>query len=123
MFKVSALARAWHTEVREGFLPRGDPHLDRQLVGDAGDRNVLLPATRGRRFDGLFDDVRIYNRALTATEIQNDMDALSVELSTTRPPAARPPPPGSALFHFPFLHPFGGEVGGPVQPDSEPRAW
>ncbi|MEV4186794.1 LamG-like jellyroll fold domain-containing protein [Streptosporangium canum] len=75
VFKVSALARARHPEVREGFLPRVRPDLDRQLVGDAGDRNALLPATRGRRFDGLIDDVRIYNRALTATEIKNDMNA------------------------------------------------
>ncbi|MEU7004513.1 LamG-like jellyroll fold domain-containing protein [Nonomuraea sp. NPDC046570] len=56
-------------------MPRVRPDLDRRLIGDAGDRNALLPETRGRRFDGLIDDVRIYNRALTATEIKTDMNA------------------------------------------------
>ncbi|MEU7896498.1 LamG-like jellyroll fold domain-containing protein [Nonomuraea sp. NPDC049152] len=30
---------------------------------------------RWHPFDGFIDDVRVYNRALTATEIQNDMNA------------------------------------------------
>jgi chitodextrinase len=44
-------------------------------------------------FSGLIDDVRVYNRALTATEIQTDMNT-PVGGSVTPPP---PPPPGDTM--------------------------
>jgi fibronectin type 3 domain-containing protein len=50
----------------------------------------------GEAFNGLIDEVRIYNKALTASEIQGDMDR-SVTVDTTPPTVtARTPAPGAA---------------------------
>jgi fibronectin type 3 domain-containing protein len=50
----------------------------------------------GEYFNGLIDEVRVYNRALTATEIQGDMDR-SVTVDTTAPTVtAKTPPNGAA---------------------------
>ena len=50
----------------------------------------------GEYFNGLIDEVRIYNRALSATEIQNDM-VRSITPDTTPPTVtARTPGPGAA---------------------------
>ncbi|MFG1705508.1 LamG-like jellyroll fold domain-containing protein [Nonomuraea sp. M3C6] len=47
----------------------------------------------GEYFNGLIDDVRVYNRALTATEIQND---LNTPIGPVGPPDTQPPTaPGS----------------------------
>jgi fibronectin type 3 domain-containing protein len=53
----------------------------------------------GEYFSGLIDEVRIYNRALSASEIQGDMDR-SVTVDTTPPTvSSRTPAPGSAGVH------------------------
>ena len=41
----------------------------------------------GEWFNGLIDEVRVYNRALTAAEIQSDMNT-SISASDTTPPSA-----------------------------------
>src|SRR5206468_2316498 len=47
----------------------------------------------GEYFTGLIDEVRVYNRALSAAELQNDMNT-SVTPDTT-PPAVTPKSPAS----------------------------
>ena len=42
-------------------------------------------------FQGQIDDVRVYNRALSASELQTDMNT-PVGGSTTTPPPTTPPP-------------------------------
>ena len=50
----------------------------------------------GQYFNGLIDEVRIYNTALSAAQIQTDM-ATPVEPSTPPPPDTTPPTNPSAL--------------------------
>jgi hypothetical protein len=60
----------------------------------------------GEFFQGAIDDVRIYNRALNATQIGADMTA-----GGTPPPPPPPPAPGSALvLSFNFDEPSGNAV-------------
>jgi concanavalin A-like lectin/glucanase superfamily protein len=44
------------------------------LVASTGPLSIGANAVWGEHFRGLIDEVRVYNRALTATEIQTDMN-------------------------------------------------
>ena len=49
----------------------------------------------GEYFKGVIDEVRVYNRALSAAEIQTDMNT-NVDTGGPPPPTATPTPPGTA---------------------------
>ena len=68
---------------------RQHPHLDQPL-------NIGSDSIYGQYFNGLIDEVRIYNIALSAAQIQTDM-ATPVEPSTPPPPDTTPPTNPSAL--------------------------
>src|SRR3989442_1171151 len=59
--------------------PTGALHIDRDSVW-------------GEWFQGLIDNVRVYNRALSVSELQTDMNA-PVGSGSPPPPAPPPPPP------------------------------
>ncbi|MEV0228470.1 LamG-like jellyroll fold domain-containing protein [Nonomuraea sp. NPDC050786] len=63
------------------------------IRGDAQPLRIGGSALWGEYFNGLIDDVRVYNRALTPTEIQNDMNT---PIGPAGPPDTQPPTaPGS----------------------------
>ena len=76
-------ARSTSTASRPAQLARQrrDHHLDRRRSSIGGN------AIWGEWFQGDIDEVRIYNRALTATEIQADMNT-SISAPDTTPPSA-----------------------------------
>ena len=49
------------------------------LITSTGALQIGGNAIWGEWFNGLIDEVRVYNRALSATEIQADMDTLDLE--------------------------------------------
>jgi Ca2+-binding RTX toxin-like protein len=61
------------------------------LVGNQPLRIGGNAAFSGEFYQGLIDEVRIYNRALTAAEITGDMN-----MTVATPPPPPPPPPGGA---------------------------
>jgi fibronectin type 3 domain-containing protein len=66
------------------------------IASNTGPLRIGGNAIWGEYFNGLIDEVRVYNRALTPTEIQGDMDR-SVTLDTTPPTVtAKTPPNGAA---------------------------
>ena len=71
----------------------------------------------GERWRGLLDDIRIYNRALTATEIQTDLaTAVNVLTSTTLPPGVVEPAATARLLSgspSPLHGPAGARTGLP----------
>ena len=69
----------------------GEPGADRSLCRRPRPRCRSAPTLYTTEyFAGLIDEVRIYNRALSAAEIQSDM-ATSVSSVTPPPPVAIPP--------------------------------
>jgi hypothetical protein len=73
------------------FYVDGSQAASRPFAGNVGDSNTwrigAYGASPGGFFDGLIDEVRIYNRAITAAQIQNDM-ARPVAVADTAPPSA-----------------------------------
>ena len=66
------------------------------LASHTGPLRIGGNAIWGEYFNGLIDEVRVYNRALTASEVQADMDR-SVTVDVTPPTVTgRTPTPGSA---------------------------
>src|SRR5262249_24150791 len=49
----------------------------------------------GEYFQGLIDEVRVYNRALSASEVQSDMNTSVV---SAPPPSSSPPPSSNGLM-------------------------
>ena len=69
------------------------------IIANTGPLRIGGNAIWGEYFNGLIDEVRVYNRALSASEIQGDMDR-SVTLDTTAPTiTARTPANGAAGVH------------------------
>src|SRR5262249_31524776 len=66
------------------------------LPADPGALRIGGNAIWGEYFNGLIDEVRIYNRALSATEILGDMDRGVVADVTTPTITARTPVPGAS---------------------------
>ena len=60
-----------------------------QIATSPGELTIGGDALHGQHFAGRIDDVRIYNRALTATEIQTDMNT---PVGGAGPPAETQPP-------------------------------
>jgi hypothetical protein len=71
------------------FYVNGVETANRAFTGNVGDANVwrigAYGPTAGGFFDGIIDEVRIYNRAITAAEVQSDMN------TAVGPPDVSPP--------------------------------
>src|SRR5215208_3923064 len=68
----------------------------------------------GEYFSGLIDEVRIYNRALTAGELQSDMNAAIVGGDTQAPTVAVTTPCGGTVYDYPQPRVDWGDDRGPV---------
>src|SRR3989441_3932697 len=75
----------------------------------------------GEFYQGLIDDVRLYNRALTATEIGRDVSVTDGSTPTPTPPPPPPPPPPPATDGLVLSLGF-NEVSGTTAIDSSTRA-
>src|SRR4029077_16100788 len=63
---------------------------------NAGEHVVIGRRTGGYYFQGVIDEVRLYNRALSQAEIQTDMNTAVAPIPDTQPPTAPPNPAAPA---------------------------
>ncbi|GII85544.1 hypothetical protein Ssi03_35340 [Sphaerisporangium siamense] len=75
----------------------GEANLTGALRADGGPLRIGGNSAWGEYFSGLIDEVRVYNRALSASEIQNDKDtAVTAPDPDPDPDPTDPPPPTGA---------------------------
>ena len=99
------------------YYLNGTQVASRPVTGSVGSSNVWRIAAYGQSpggfFDGRIDDVRIYDRALDATEVQLDMGqpVTSIDAPPENPPGT---PPDTTPPNVAITQPTGGTVTGPI---------